>query len=52
MPAKERGWLHDGEDPTPIDQPGQGDQCHPRRIVGTSGLHLALDVQRQLLSQE
>jgi hypothetical protein len=26
----------------------RGDQCHPRRIVGTSGLHLALDVQRQL----
>jgi hypothetical protein len=52
MPSNERGGLHDREDSTPIDEPRQGNQRDPRGIVGTTGLHLPFDVQRQLLAKE
>jgi len=52
MPSDQRIRFHDHEHAAPIDQPRQGDECNPRCIVGAVRLHLALDVQRQLLSQK
>jgi hypothetical protein len=52
MPADERIWFHDREETTPLDQSRQRDEGNPRGIVGAARLHLTLDVQGQLLSQE
>jgi hypothetical protein len=52
MPSNERVRLHDGEDSTPVDQPRQGDECDAGRVIGPPRLDLALEVQRQLLTQE
>src|SRR5262249_49478157 len=38
-----RRGLHDGEDPTPIDQSRQRYQSNPRRIVSPTGFHLPFD---------
>ena len=52
MPADQRGQFHDLENPTPIDQPRQGHERDPCRIVGATWLHLALHVQGELLPQK
>src|SRR5262252_5989369 len=52
MPSNERRGLHDGEDPTPIDQSRQRYQRNPRRIVSSTGFHLPFDVQGQLFFQK
>ncbi len=50
MPSDQRVRFHDREHAAPINR--QGDERNPSRIVGAARLHLALHVQRQLLSQK
>jgi len=52
MPSDQRVRFHDREQAAPLEQPGQSDERNSRRIVGAARRHLALDVQRQLLSQK
>jgi hypothetical protein len=52
MPSKERLRLDYREEVTPINQAGQRDERYARRVVGPLRVHLALEVQRQLLAQE
>ena len=49
MPTDQRIRLHNGQQTTPLDEVRQDDQRHARRIVGTTGLDLPFQVQRQLL---
>jgi hypothetical protein len=51
MPPDQRIWLDDDQQLTPSHQARQRDQDDPGRIVRTPWLHLALQEQRQLLSQ-
>jgi len=52
MPSDVRVRLDDDQQVTPGDQPRQHDERNPRRVVSAARLHLPLDVQRQLFSQE
>ena len=52
VPPNERVWLHDGEDRTPLDEPGEHDECQTSRVAGSTRLHLTFEIQRQLLAEE
>src|SRR5262245_62254125 len=52
MPANQRVRLDDHQQLTPVDQSRQRDQCDASRVGCAAWLHLPLEIQRQLLSQE
>ena len=52
VPPYERVRLHDREERTPLDEPGEHDECQTRRIARATRLRLAFEVQRQLLAKE
>jgi len=52
VPRDEGPGLHDGQSVAPIEPAAQQYQAQSGRIVGTSGLDLALFIERQLLTQK
>ena len=52
MPGDEGPGPHDGQSVLPIEPAAEQHQRQTGRIVGTSGLDLALLIERQLLAQE
>jgi len=52
MPSYEGPGPDDGQSVTPIEPTAEQHQRQARRIVGTSGLDLALLIERELLAQK
>jgi len=52
MPSDQRVRFHNREHAAPVDQPRQDNERYPSCIVGAARFHLALQAQRQLLSQK
>ena len=52
MPSNERFRLHDGQESTPVDEARQRNERDSGRVIGSPRLDLALEVHRQLLTQE
>jgi hypothetical protein len=52
VPPHECIGTHNRQEPAPIDESRQDDECDPRRIVSPSRSNLALDVTRELLAEK
>jgi hypothetical protein len=52
VPRDEGSGLHDGQSVAPIEPAAEQHQRQTGRMVGTSGLDLALLIERELLAQE
>ena len=52
MPPHKRVGSDDGEEVSPVDHPGERDECDSGRIVQAARPDVPLDVEGQLLAKE